>query len=217
MAEAQAAEELRRKDPVKRGIWIASFLVLAVILWIAKLQTDIMFENSRYSRIDGEWKSKVAKYTTVTNNQVKTVDVEKKLSALDNLRTNRFLWGPVLNALQKTVFEDIQVTRIRGVQTFAKENDSSIGTGSSRRFIPGGMVEKDSLYIEAKDLKPNEQTYNKYKEALGNSDYFIKALGRKDGFVIDGTLGPLTVDPINPNRQFVTFNLVTHYPDTRRQ
>ena len=38
LAEAQAAEELRRKNPVKRGIWIGGFLVLVVILWIAKLQ-----------------------------------------------------------------------------------------------------------------------------------------------------------------------------------
>ena len=217
MAEAQAAAEMRRKDPVKRGIWIASFLVLIVVIWIVKLQTDIMFENSRYNGIDAEWKSKVAKYTAVTNNQSKTLDIQKKLDALDNLQTNRFLWGPVLNALQKTVTDDVQVTRIRGAQAFSRENDSFIGSGASRRVIPGGEVEKDSLYIDAKDLKPGEQTYNKYKEVLCNYDFFVKRLGRKDGFVIDGTLGPLTVDPVDPSRQFVTFTLVSHFPDSRRQ
>jgi len=33
LAEAQAAEEARRRDPVKRAIWIGALLVSVVLVW----------------------------------------------------------------------------------------------------------------------------------------------------------------------------------------
>ncbi|MGP8198819.1 MAG: hypothetical protein ACLQU4_04880 [Limisphaerales bacterium] len=215
LAEAQAVAELRRKDPVKRGIWIGGFLVCVVLLWIAKLQLDISFEQHNYTKIEGLWKNKLATYTIVTNEQVRTGEVDRKLAALDLLSTNRFLWAPVLNALQQTMVDDVQVTRIRGEQALAREEGHDIGSGASRRRLPGAMIEKVSLSIEAKDLKPGEQNYTKYKENLCTFDFFAKRLGRRDGFVMDGVLGPLTVDPVDPNKQFVTFTLAAHFPEAR--
>ncbi len=215
LAEAQAAEELRRKDPVKRAIWVGSFLVLAVGLWVAKLQMDIGFEKSHLNGLEGDWKSKTAKYNNVTDAQNKIKDVEHKLAELDTLSTNRFLWAPILNALQKTMVDQVQVTRLRGDQTLTKEEGHDIGSGSSRHHINGGMVEKVTLDIDAKDLRPGEQNYTKYKERLCDFDFFEKRLQRKDGFVMDGVLGPLTVDPVDPARQFVTFTLASHFPELR--
>ena len=34
LAEAQAAEELRRRDPVKRATWLGAFLVAAILAWV---------------------------------------------------------------------------------------------------------------------------------------------------------------------------------------
>jgi hypothetical protein len=216
LAEAQAAAELRRKDPVKRGIWVGGFLVFVVVLWIAKLQLDISFENRDYNNVEAEWKGKMTKYSAVTNEQATTADIEQKLAALDTLATNRFLWGPVLNALQKTIVDNVQVIRLTGDQTYVKEEGHDVGSGSTRRHTPGSMTEKVSLTIEAKDLKPNDQGYTKYKESLGTFDFFAKRLQRRDGFVMDGTLGPLTIDPVDPSKQFVTFTLASHFPEVRR-
>ena len=58
LAEAQAAAELRRKNPVKRGIWIGSFLVCVVLLWIAKLQLDISFEKHSYNKLKRSGKAR---------------------------------------------------------------------------------------------------------------------------------------------------------------
>ena len=195
LAEAQAAAELRRKDPVKRGIWIGSFLVLAMLLWIAKYQLDVTFEKSAYNKVESEWKSKMTQYSAVTNNQARTAEIEQKLRALDNLSTNRFLWAPVLNALQQTVVDDVQVVRLDGVQSYTAEEGREVTVGASHHRIPGAMTEKVSLTIEAKDMRPGDEDYTKYKERLCAFDFFAKRLGRRDGFVIEGTLRAADGEP----------------------
>jgi hypothetical protein len=216
LAEAQAAEELRRKDPVKRGIWIAGFLVSLVLLWLLKLQCDIWFDQKDLNRINARWAEKKADYAAVTNNVIKTAEINRKLAALDTLTTNRFLWAPVLNALQKCVVNNVQVTRFRGEQAYVNEAPHDIGTGPTKKTVPGAMVEKISVYLDAKDTDANQQNYAKFKESLCESDYFVKSLGRRDGFVFDGTLSPPTADPGDPGRAFITFAVASHFPEVRR-
>jgi hypothetical protein len=216
MAEAQAAADLRRRDPVKRSLWIGGFLVVVVLLWIANLQITIFFDHGRYTNLEKEWNTKLAKYGTVTSDRTRTVEVEGKLHQLDRLSTNRFLWAPVLNALQRSMVDQVQVTHLKGDQTFVKEDAHDVGSGSSRKHIPGATVEKVTLSIDAKDLNPEAQNYTKFKEGLGSFEFFAKRLGRRDGFTMDGVLGSLTVDPADPTKQFVTFALVSHFPEIRR-
>ena len=183
---------------------------------LVNLQLNISFENRNYTAIKGDWESKMTKYATVTNEQMQTGEVERKLSQLDYLSTNRFLWGPVLNALQQSVIEQVQVTKLSGEQTYAREDSHIVNVGTTRKVIPAVTTEKISLSIAAKDLKPNDQNYTKYKESLCSYSYFAKRLGRRDGFVMDGVLSQLTIDPLDPNRQFVTFTLATHFPEVHR-
>lgn len=213
LAEAQAAEELRRKDPVKRAIWVASFCVCLVLLWMLKLQLDVYFSVSEYTRVEKRFEEINAKYALVTTNLVKTAAVDQKLAALDQLSTNRFFWAPLLNALQKTMVDNIQVLRIDGEQTHVKQEPRVIGSGASKVTIPGGVVENITLNISAKDSTPNQQGYVRYKESLSNSEYFLKHLQRRNGFVLDGTLSQPVADPSDPNQRFVTFALVSHFPE----
>jgi hypothetical protein len=216
LAEEQAAEELRRKDPVKRGIWIAGFLVALVLLWLLKLQCDIWFDQKDLARINGRWSEIKANYAAVTNNVTKTAEIDRELVALDRLSTNRFLWAPVLNALQKCVVNNVQVTHFRGEQIYTKEEPHDIGSGATKKTIPGGMVEKTSLFISARDTDANQQNYTRFKESLCNSEFFSKNLERRDGFVLDGTLSAPAADPADPGRAFITFALASHFPEVRR-
>jgi hypothetical protein len=215
LAEEQAAEEQRRKNPVKLAIWVGSFLVVLVALYILKLQLDINLKKKEYSSYEQTWKSKTAAYAAVTNNMAKIAEIDKKLSALDRLSTNRFFWAPLLSALQQTVISDIQVIKVSGEQKYVKEESKTIGSGATKQIIPGGVVEKNTLYIDAKDYNPNGQNYDKFKETLSNFDYFVKNL--QHGFVLDGTLSSATVDPADLNRQFVVFKLVAHLKDVARK
>jgi hypothetical protein len=216
LAEAQANEELRRKDPVKRSAWIAGFFVSLVLLWILKLQCDIWFDQKDLARINGRWTEIKSNYAAVTNNVLKTAEIDQKLAALDELETNRFLWAPVLNALQKTVINDVQVLHIKGQQIYAKEDARQIGNSAGSKTVPASMTEKISLFIDAKDCNAGQENYTKYKEALCESEFFVKSLGRRDGFVIEGTLSQPTADPSDPSRTFITFALVSHFPEVRR-
>jgi len=214
LAEAQAAAELRRKNPVKRGIWIGSFLVCVIFLWIVNLQLNILFEQKNFHNIEADWKTKMTNYAAVTNEMVKSAEVERKLAQLDYLSTNRFLWGPVLNALQQTVVDQVQVTRVRGDQSIVHEDAHDIVNGASKEHIRAGMVEKVTLVIDAKDLKPDDESYAKYKKNLSSFDFFTNRLQGR-GFIMAGTLGPRTVDPVDPSRQFITFTLAAQFPEER--
>jgi hypothetical protein len=208
LAEAQTAEEQRRKNPIKRGIWIGGFFVATMLLWMLRLQLDIHFSNSHFNSLNQEWVNNQARFGDVTNNIAQTAEMEKKLAALDRLATNRFFWAPVLNVLQQTVVDDIQVIRVNGQQTYTREVAKKAGTSN--------VTEKITLYLEARDYNPGAETYNKFKETLCNADYFVKILGRRDGFILDGTLSAPIADPTDLSRQFVTFKLTSRFPEAKR-
>jgi len=220
MAESQVAEDMRRRDPVKRAVWICGFLIILVIIWIAKVQMDIVFESSRLKDVEGQWNSKKDKFAAVTNNQAKIGDITVKLAALENLSTNRFLWGNVLNALQQTVVDQVQVTRVVGTDSITQKDGEIVGTGANKKIIPPSSIEKVTLTIDAKDMNPSAQNHANYKNKLSNFDFFLKHLGRHDGFVMDGMLSALTSDPMDSNAVFQSFTLDAHFPEikhTQRQ
>jgi len=217
MAESQAAEEARRRNPVKLGIWIAAFCVIVVGIWCLKMQMDIYIANLRLASLNGQWDGKEgikAQYDSVISNQLRMNQVKQRLDALDQLSTNRFLWGSVLNALQQTVVDHLVVTHIAGEQTYTLKEDSSLGSGATttKTTIRGGVIEKIKLTIDGRDYDPANASYSKYKETLSSFDFFAKHLKDSEGFTLEGTLGPLSVDPQDATRQFRNFTLATKFP-----
>jgi hypothetical protein len=208
LAEAQAADEMRRKDPVKRALWFGGFLVVLVGIWVGKLQWDIQYKKEAMASANATWNNGLAKYSAVTNNQAQAAQIDIKINQLDHLSTNRFLWAPLLNALQRTVVDNIEVIHIHGDQSLTKDEATKKGVTY--------MIERTSLSIDAKDYDPNNQNYDKYKLTLNNDPYFTNNVDPKDSFVIDGVLSPLTADPNDPSRQFVSFTLTSHFKERRR-
>src|SRR4051812_49487678 len=109
LAEAQAAEEMRRKDPVKRAVWIGGFVVFVVLLCAATLQFKIMTERSEVHSLEVSWKAIEKRVKEVNDHRASTHDVELKLAALDQFTTNRLLWATALNALQQTPVPGVQI------------------------------------------------------------------------------------------------------------
>jgi len=215
LAEARDAEKSRHKDPVKRAIWIASFCVSVVLIWMLKFGLDIYFSQSEFNAIEKRTGEIHAHYEAATNTLLKIAQVDQKLGALDRLTTNRFFWAPVLSALEKSTVDGIRVTRFSGAQTYTEQTPGATASGSSKTDTPGAVVEKVSLKIQAVDTSPNERASNKYKESLNNCDFFSSAFKRRDGFVLGDILRRPGTNASDPSSHFVTFVLVAHFPEAR--
>ncbi len=216
LAEAREAEEWRRKNPLKRTAWICGFAICVTLLWLLEQQLTINLDQKRTRNLEERYGA-VRRRVSVSKDAVaSSVEINKRLAALDRLETNRFLWAPLLNCLQKTMIDHIQVTRFTGRQSYTSERGHTATMGSRKVQVPGDVVEQISLFIEAKDMRPDELSYIKYKESLGKCDYFSKNLRSRDGFILEGVLRPFAVAKLNSSNEFTKFVLSAHFPEVRR-
>lgn len=177
LAEQQAAEEMRRRDPVKRAGMAGGLLVGIVALWSGWMQLKVMQANNSLNAAQSTWNAQEKKYKTTLENRAKLDDLEGRVSALHNLATNRFLWGPTLNALQQVVVDKVQVTRFTPEQTYTLVEGVKASTNAaSGRVVParpGTVTEEIKLLIEAKDWgRTTEQNYTRFQEAIQNHSFF---------------------------------------------
>jgi hypothetical protein len=181
LAEAQASEEMRRRDPVKRAIWATALAVALMLAWSSSLQLRAIRANSDLSRVTARVSLSANSYRRVLENQRKTAEMEEKLAALSRMVTNRFLFGSVLNALQQTTVEDVHLVRLKAEQSYVlieptkgRTNGNNVISGK-----PGSVTEKILLTLEGVDSSssPGEQV-NRLIEALGTNAYFRSVLTR---------------------------------------
>src|SRR3954471_4408701 len=102
LAEAQAAEEMRRRDPVKRAIWVGAILASLMLTWASSLQFKTMMAANEVGRVEGQMTANSNSYKGVLDSLKKKDEIQGKVLALYQLSTNRFLQGSLLNALQQT-------------------------------------------------------------------------------------------------------------------
>jgi len=216
LAEQHAAEELRRRDPVKRATWIVSIVVGVLVLWGGYLQVRLFAVLREVRQHDQAWKAIESEYKTVSTNLNLTAEAGQKRAALVSLATNRFLWGPMLNALQYSMVDDIQVARLRAEQTYTitegiKPSTNTAGIVS--RGKPATSREKVMLTIEARDasLRSGDQVF-RFQEKLNGETYFKNNLQKVE---LTGKSQPQP-DPANPNRPYVQFTLECKYPEKVR-
>ncbi|HTI97695.1 MAG TPA: hypothetical protein VL527_02240 [Dongiaceae bacterium] len=215
LAEAKAEEELRRRDPVKRAIWIGVFLVCLMLAWSSTLQIRIMTENGQLNNLEGGIQSQNKDYDAVISHGKQLVEVNNKLVALNQLSTNRFLWATVLNALQQSTIKNVQLTAFRTEQTYTlteavkmKKNEEGKITTPGH---PAYTTEKITILLDAKDASatPGDQV-GKYKAALAGTDFFQQALNRNE--IALRNLSPPVVDA-ESGKTVVMFTLECRLPD----
>ena len=118
LAEAQAAEELRRRDPVKRAIVAGLLLLAAMAVWSSSIQLKIMVASSDLAKVQGQLDSHKNNYDTAVSNNTKIAAIKLKLAALQKMSGSRMLEGDLLNALQKVTVDNVQLTRIKVDQAY---------------------------------------------------------------------------------------------------
>lgn len=217
LAELQAADEMRRRDPVKRAIWLGSALAVVILAWSASLQFKVILAKAELSKTERQMSSFTNEYAQVLDNRKKGDEILRKVQALDQLTSQRFLHATVMNALQVATVNDVQLLRYRCEQLYAttdavkpKTNGDHVTPGR-----PATVTEKVTVTLEGNDssANPGDQV-TKFKEALATNPYFKEALGGKPNAVSLKSLGQPEFSPTG--RRGVYFTLECRFPEVTR-
>ena len=127
LAEEQAAEEMRRRDPIKRAIYAGAGLAGVIIFWIGITQMNVMAARRELANYEARLLKVDESSKQVRNNQMMSADFEAKLKALHRYATNRLLWGTMLDGLQFTIVDNIRFTAFR--------SDQGYGSGEVQKFF----------------------------------------------------------------------------------
>ena len=213
LAEALEEEDLRRRDPVKRAIYIGVLLVVLAMVWWSSTLVEFMLTRSGYNQIQAEIQSRTNEYSAVQISQKKIDDAQNRLDLLHKYNGARFLQGTMLNALQQIYVPNVQMLRLRLEQVYtatpgvaAKTNSFGVVAGR-----PATSTERKLLTLEARDFSssPGEQV-NTFKNSLAVQAYFSTNLSATNGLRLS-SLSPTQISPdIKP---YVVFSVECRFID----
>jgi hypothetical protein len=212
LAEAQDVEEMRRKDPVKRAIAGGALIILSVFVWSSTIQFKIMSSRSELNNLDVTWKRLEKNYQVAVDTKRKVLDAEEKLGALQQLTTNRVLWGTTLNAFQQTLngIDDVRVTRIKTEQSYTVSDEVK-----GRAAKVATATERVAITIDAVDASAQPGSkINSFKAGIANEPYFQKTLHKTNGVTLL-SFSPPQLDG-GGHSPFVKFSLQCLFPDKVR-
>jgi hypothetical protein len=211
LAESQAAEEIRRRDPVKRAIWVAICIVVLVLVWSSSLQVKIMSNNGKLSALENQLSSKTNEYAKVLENQRKLVEVNGKLASLNQMAAGRYLEANLLDAFMHAPAENIQINHLRTEQAY--DITQEVKVAGSTPGKPGSATQRIKLYIDARDASPSPGIVqvNKFKDTLARTGYFEQEKIGTNGITLKN-ISPLNFDN-DTQKPFVTFSLECQYPE----
>lgn len=218
LAETQALEEMRRRDPVKRAIWVGVLFGLLILAWSSSLQLKAMYIKGELNRLESSVRRQTNEFQQVLENRRKLDDVNRKLVALDRLSTNRLLNGNILNALQHTTIDEVQLVRLKTEHVYVLTEETKAKTNSSGKVTPAKpatVTEKIVLTLDAKDTGPNPgDQANKFQQAIADSGYFQSALGKTN--VVRLTNFGTPTPGSEGGKSYVPFTLECKYPEKTR-
>src|SRR5215831_7622602 len=151
LAETHALEEMRRRDPVKRVIFVGIAIVLLILAYSSSLFVQTMANKVEVNRLAGDMNSRTNQNEQILANKRNLDESKMKLMALNRLATNRFLMGSMLNSLQKTTVDGVQLVRLTVNQTYTLTEESKSTNGVGITPKPATATEKIVITLNAKD------------------------------------------------------------------
>ena len=216
LAEAKAAEELRRHDPVKRVIFVGALAVAVTLVWSSSLQLETMLVKKDVTDKQTEIGARTNEFQHVLTEQKKTAAAKEKLNALKKMTNNRFLEGNLLNALQQVTVDGVRLTRLKVDQDYFSAAGTPSQTNKNGVILgrPATVTEKIVVWLDARDssANPGDQV-NKFKEAVADQSYFKAMLNKTNGVQLINLSAPQAGFEGKP---FVLFTLKCNFPDYTR-
>lgn len=216
LAEAQAFEELRRRDPVKRVIFVGIGLVVLMLVWSSSFLAKSMYTKGELGRLQNQLASLTNEHRQILQSQNSLAEAKRRMNALDQLAKERFLVGSLLNDLQKVTVDEVQMIRLKLDQTYVvleevkpKKDDETI------KPRPAMSTEKMVLTISAKDKSASPgDGRKKFQQLLADNSYFRSLLGATNGFHLK-VLGA-TQQGEGDGKPFQLFTLEGNLPEKTR-
>jgi hypothetical protein len=211
LAEAQAAEDLRRRDPVKR-IVVGGILLLAILgVWSSTVQLNVMLANRELGQAQFQIDSHKSDYGTAVTNNEKIAAIQLKISALNKMANCRMLQGNLLNALQKVNVDNVQLTGIKVDQSYSQ---SGGGKGPGGIVTKAAITERTVVTLSARDSSSNPgDQVGKFMQALARQAYFQDMLVKTNGVLLTDESSP-QLD--QSGRNYVLFTVECLFPDQKR-
>lgn len=219
LAEDQAAEDLRRRDPTKRALWVGGLLLSVMLVWAAWLQARTMVALGALGKVEKQINIRTNEFQQVLDFQNKTGDATVKLLKLHQLATNRFLNGTLLNALQQTTVDNVQLLRLKVDQNYVFTDEIKAKPSGSGRTLPpkpATCTERITLTLEGKDFSPNPEksdAVDRFKLKIADHPYFQATLGRTNEVRLIALSPPQNLPDSRP---FVQFTLECRFPENTR-
>jgi len=215
LAEAQAAEELRRKDPVKRAMMLGAACVVLMALASLLLQSQILSTNH-------EDKSYITRIGAITNDYSEVVKDNERLKramlhrrGLDILSSERILYGNMLNALQKVYVDDVQLLHVRTEHTFEQFEPVVDKKDASKPSKAATATERILIVLEARDSSRNPgDKVSEFKQAVNGNTYFASMLGENSNLVLANMSAPQPIG--GAGALAVQFSLQARLPEKIR-
>ncbi len=214
LAEQQLAQEMRLRDPVKRAVWLAGFAVAVVLIWSLGIWLKCWAAESEAASLDMRWHSLEATNSNVTTNLNRIREITQKLDALNDLATNRMLWGSFLDALQFSTVENVQLVSLRTKQTYVLTPAVKAKEGVKGK--PATSRENISMVIDARDYGPSSgETIDIFKKRMLDNSLLKKYLTNENCLRLTARAQP-QIDPAEAGRTFVLFTLEGQFPEVVR-
>lgn len=118
LAEQQAAEDARRRDPVKRALWAGSALITIMLLWAATLQLQVNAGRKGLADLEDRLKKADDAANVFRNISAQAGDLERRTQALERYSSNRVLWASALDALQAGASDSIRLMSVSTGQKY---------------------------------------------------------------------------------------------------
>jgi hypothetical protein len=216
LAEAQAAEELRRRDPVKRVIFYGALVVALALVWSSSLQVEVMLANKEITDRQTQIEIHTNEFQRVLSDQKKLNAVKDNLGLLKKMADCRFLQGNLLNALQQVYTDGVRLTKIRVDQNYLYTPVVRSQT-SGNRVIPArpdSVRERIIVTLDARDYSANPgDQVTKFKQAIADASYFKSVLNKTNEVQLIYRSSPQANVDGNP---YVLFTLECHFPEVTR-
>jgi hypothetical protein len=216
LAESQIAEDLRRRDPVKRAIFGGAILVVLALVWSSSLQLAVMVQKNNLSQTQAEIDGHNTAFQEVLVSQKSIAEARNKLAALQKLSEARFLQGNLMNALQQLNTDGVQLTRVRLDQSYFTLLGTANTTNNDHVILgrPATTTEKIVMTLDARDSSDSpEDQINKFKDAVASQSYFKGVLDKTNAVQLT-RLSSAQTD--SSGRSYVTFTLESTFPDITR-